>query len=41
MNPKKVICVHGDPKVTEKFQKTIKQNGFEALAPKLGDELVV
>lgn len=39
MNPGKVICVHGDD--TEAFAAELKENGFNAFAPKNGDTISI
>ncbi len=38
-NPEKIICVHGDEKVIKVFQKRLKNEGFNSVAPKLGQEI--
>ncbi|AJF59533.1 MAG: hypothetical protein QT03_C0001G0018 [archaeon GW2011_AR10] len=41
LNPEKVICVHGDKQVMPKFKKSIEEEGFEAIVPRLGEEIIV
>ena len=41
LNPKKVVLVHGDIEVMKKLLKTLKSEGFDAVAPHIGDELVI
>ena len=41
ISPKKVVLVHGDSEVMKKLLKTLKSEGFDAVAPNIGDELVV
>jgi len=31
LNPEKVVCVHGDAEVTQKFAKDIKKEGFDCV----------
>lgn len=38
-SPEKVILVHGDAEVVEVFKTEIERRGFEAIAPKIGDEV--
>lgn len=38
-NPQKVVCVHGDPKITEIFKEDIRAMGCEAFNPKVGDKV--
>ncbi|MGC8776448.1 MAG: MBL fold metallo-hydrolase [Candidatus Micrarchaeia archaeon] len=38
-NPEVVICVHGDSENTKLFAETLKMEGFEAYAPKVGSRL--
>ena len=38
-NPELVVCVHGDEKVINVFQKRLKNEGFNSVAPKLGEEI--
>ena len=40
-NPEKVICVHGDAKVAADFAESLKLEGFDAVAPKLGETVNV
>lgn len=40
-NPETVICVHGDKERTESFAETLKLEGFDAHAPKVGDKIEV
>lgn len=37
--PNTVICVHGDPKNTEALAEELKDEGFDAYAPKVGDKI--
>ncbi len=37
VNPKKVICIHGDTSSIEDFQKLLKKEGYESFAPRTGD----
>ncbi|PIN98944.1 MAG: MBL fold metallo-hydrolase [Candidatus Diapherotrites archaeon CG10_big_fil_rev_8_21_14_0_10_31_34] len=39
VNPELVVCVHGDEKVINVFQKRLKNEGFNSVAPKLGQEI--
>jgi len=39
LNPEKVVCVHGDEKVTKKFARDIKQEGFTPVIPVMGEEV--
>jgi len=39
MNPAKVICVHGDD--TDAFAAELRENGFNAVAPKNGDSVTI
>jgi len=39
MNPAKVICVHGDD--TDGFAAELRENGFNAVAPKNGDSVTI
>ncbi len=41
LKPRKVVCVHGDADVSEIFVKQIESLGFEAVAPKQGQEVVL
>ncbi|MBU0661961.1 MAG: MBL fold metallo-hydrolase [Candidatus Diapherotrites archaeon] len=41
LNPEKVICVHGDTEVIDKFAREIKEKGFEVFAPSVGDEIEI
>jgi putative mRNA 3-end processing factor len=41
LNPKKVVCVHGDPEVAAVFVKDLKKEGFDAVAPRVGEEVIV
>ena len=41
LNPEKVFCVHGDEKVALKFAKDLKKDGFDAVAPKVGERIKV
>ena len=41
INPKKVVLVHGDSEVMKKLLKTLKSEGFDAVAPMIGDEITV
>ncbi|BCS90849.1 MAG: ribonuclease J [Candidatus Micrarchaeota archaeon] len=36
-SPHTVICIHGDERETEQFAEKLKEEGFEAYAPKVGD----
>ncbi len=38
-NPEKVICVHGDD--TQSFANNLKEEGFNATAPKIGDRIKI
>ncbi|MGC8699538.1 MAG: MBL fold metallo-hydrolase [Candidatus Micrarchaeia archaeon] len=40
-NPEKVICVHGDAENTKLFADTLKMEGFEAYAPKVGEKIKI
>jgi len=40
-NPEKVICVHGDAENTKLFADTLKIEGFEAYAPKVGEKIKI
>ncbi|MBU1197271.1 MBL fold metallo-hydrolase [Candidatus Micrarchaeota archaeon] len=40
-NPEKVFCVHGDPDQLEEFVQTLKEEGFNAYAPKNGERISV
>ncbi len=39
IEPELVVCVHGDKKVIDVFQKRLKNEGFNSVAPKLGQEI--
>ncbi len=39
VEPELVVCVHGDEKVIKIFQKRLKNEGFNSVAPKLGEEI--
>lgn len=39
LKPEKVICVHGDSAIAQKFAETIKSEGFDAVAPERGEVL--
>jgi putative mRNA 3-end processing factor len=39
VNPKKVICVHGDKDSTLNFKTELLNKGIDAVSPKLGDEI--
>ncbi|MFH1586678.1 MAG: MBL fold metallo-hydrolase [Candidatus Diapherotrites archaeon] len=39
LSPEKVLCVHGDEEVSQIFVKEIEELGFDATAPKLGEEI--
>ncbi|MCK4883859.1 MAG: MBL fold metallo-hydrolase, partial [Candidatus Diapherotrites archaeon] len=39
INPEKIMCVHGDGENIIEFEKELKEAGFDAVAPKLGDTL--
>lgn len=39
VNPELVVCVHGDKKIINVFQKKLKSEGFNSVAPKLGQEI--
>ncbi len=41
VNPKKVICIHGDPDAITKFRKELKDEGYETEAPKVGDTITL
>jgi len=41
LNPEKVICVHGDKEVMKVFKNSIKAKGFDAIVPKLGEEITL
>ncbi|MCL4375290.1 MBL fold metallo-hydrolase [Candidatus Marsarchaeota archaeon] len=38
-NPEKVICVHGDAENSTSIATELKEEGFEAFAPEIGDRL--
>jgi len=38
-NPKKVVCVHGDPDVMKVFAEYIKGEGIQPFTPKVGDRI--
>jgi putative mRNA 3-end processing factor len=38
-SPEKVIVVHGDPEVEDGFVADLKAEGFDALAPGLGEKV--
>ena len=38
-NPQKILCVHGDPETLKAFVAVLKQEGFDATAPQLGEEI--
>ena len=38
-NPQKILCVHGDPETLKTFVSVLKKEGFDAAAPKLGEEV--
>ena len=40
-NPKKIVCVHGDPKVIDGFVEELKLEGFDACGPVAGDSIEV
>ncbi|MGC8628630.1 MAG: MBL fold metallo-hydrolase [Candidatus Micrarchaeia archaeon] len=39
--PEKVICVHGDSNVAANFAESLKLEGFDAVAPKLGETIEI
>lgn len=39
VNPSKVICVHGEDEVTQEFANNLKEEGFNATSPKIGDKI--
>ncbi len=39
INPELVVCVHGDPEIITGFQGMLKREGFNSVAPKLGQEI--
>ncbi len=41
ISPQKVIGVHGDPEILKKFKASLKEEGFDAYAPSLGDEMTL
>lgn len=40
-SPEKVICVHGDEKNTSAFAESLKLEGFDAYAPKVGERMQI
>ena len=38
VNPERVFCVHGDAGVCEGFAERLRREGFDAVAPKIGEE---
>lgn len=40
-NPEKIVCVHGDKEKIEKFAAELKENGYDAIAPKIGDRIKI
>lgn len=38
-NPEKVVCIHGDKEHTEKFASELKELGYNAYAPKIGEKI--
>lgn len=38
VNPEKVFCVHGDETVCQTFAEKLREEGFDAYAPKIGEE---
>ncbi len=40
-NPETVICIHGDEENTKLFAETLKLEGFEAYAPKVGNKIKI
>ncbi len=40
-NPETVVCVHGSPENTALFAEDLRQEGFNAIAPKVGDVISV
>lgn len=37
VKPKKIVCIHGDPKTMDVFRKTLDKKKIENIAPKVGD----
>ena len=37
--PNVVVCVHGSPENTDAFAESLRGEGFEAYAPKVGDTI--
>ncbi|MEM4197028.1 MAG: MBL fold metallo-hydrolase, partial [Candidatus Anstonellaceae archaeon] len=40
-NPSKIICIHGDEKVAIDFAEELKVMGYDAIAPKTGEEVIL
>ncbi len=40
-SPEKVFCVHGDQENTQEFAESLKLEGFDAYAPKLGERVQI
>ena len=40
-NPEKVICVHGDANVAYNFAESLKLEGFDAVAPQIGESVKI
>jgi len=40
-DPEKVICVHGDANVASNFAESLKLEGYDAIAPKIGETIEV
>ncbi|MCX8158160.1 MAG: MBL fold metallo-hydrolase [Candidatus Diapherotrites archaeon] len=41
LDPEKVILVHGDSEVIEKFGKDLEEDGFETYNPNIGEEIIL
>ncbi len=41
MNPDKVICVHGDPEITDVFNSEMRAKGFNMISPERGKEITL
>lgn len=39
VNPEKVICIHGEDAATQEFASNLKEEGFNAISPKIGDKI--
>lgn len=40
-NPETVVCVHGDEESTSAFKEWLQGEGYEAYAPKMGEEITI